>query len=110
VKLGRLDSLTTSQEDVDNIIPSPTSNATTLVTLFQRFNLPIKDLVALSGSHSIGKARCFSIMTKLYNQSSSENQTLQLILVLKQSLTSYVHYVFIKIFFFISKLLTKLIL
>ncbi|RHN59488.1 putative peroxidase [Medicago truncatula] len=68
VKLGRLDSLTASQEDSDNIMPSPTSNATTLITLFQRFNLTVKDLVALSRSHSIGKARCLSIMTRLYNQ------------------------------------------
>ncbi|AES87607.1 gaiacol peroxidase [Medicago truncatula] len=57
VKLGRLDSLTASQEDSDNIMPSPTSNATTLITLFQRFNLTVKDLVALSRSHSIGSEK-----------------------------------------------------
>jgi len=71
VELGRLDILTSSQEDSDNIMPSATSNATTLIDLFQRFNLTVKDLVALSGSHFIGKARCFLIMTRLYNQSCS---------------------------------------
>jgi peroxidase len=71
VKLGRLDSLTASQEDSDNIMPSPRANASTLIDLFQRFNLTVKDLVALSGSHSIGKGRCFSIMFRLYNQSGS---------------------------------------
>ncbi|CAB4314130.1 unnamed protein product [Prunus armeniaca] len=71
VKLGRLDSLTASQEASDNVMPSPTSNATFLIDLFGKFDLSVKDLVALSGSHSIGKARCFSIMSRLYNQSST---------------------------------------
>ncbi|XP_009798476.1 peroxidase 17 [Nicotiana tabacum] len=71
VKLGRLDSLTASQEDSNQIMPSPRSNATYLIDLFNRYNLSIKDLVALSGSHSIGKGRCFSIVFRLYNQSGS---------------------------------------
>lgn len=71
MKLGRKDSLTASQEDSDNIMPSPRANASLLIDLFARFNLSIKDLVALSGSHSIGKARCFSIVFRLYNQSGT---------------------------------------
>ncbi|CAL9001724.1 unnamed protein product [Prunus brigantina] len=71
VKLGRLDSLTASQEASDNVMPSPTSNATFLIDLFGKFDLSVKDLVALSGSHSIGKARCFSVMSRLYNQSGT---------------------------------------
>ncbi|KAK9713074.1 hypothetical protein RND81_06G001300 [Saponaria officinalis] len=69
VRLGRLDSLTASQADSDAIMPSPRANASALIQLFARFNLSVKDLVALSGSHSIGKGRCFSIMHRLYNQS-----------------------------------------
>ncbi|XP_010555373.1 PREDICTED: peroxidase 17 [Tarenaya hassleriana] len=71
VKLGRKDSLTASQKDSDDIMPSPRANATSLVDLFRRFNLSAKDMVALSGSHSIGEGRCFSIMFRLYNQSGS---------------------------------------
>jgi peroxidase len=71
VKLGREDSLTASQEDADNIMPSPRANATLLIDLFAKYNLSIKDLVALSGSHSIGNGRCFSIVFRLYNQSGS---------------------------------------
>ncbi|KAK4485925.1 hypothetical protein RD792_008576 [Penstemon davidsonii] len=71
VKLGRVDSLTASQEASNEIMPSPRSNATYLIDLFNRFNLSVKDLVALSGSHSIGKARCFSIVFRLYNQSGT---------------------------------------
>ncbi|KAG8373396.1 hypothetical protein BUALT_Bualt11G0020000 [Buddleja alternifolia] len=71
VKLGRQDSLTASQEASNDIMPSPRANATSLINLFNKFNLSVKDLVALSGSHSIGKARCFSIVFRLYNQSGS---------------------------------------
>ncbi|CAH9133512.1 unnamed protein product [Cuscuta epithymum] len=71
VKLGRVDSLTARQQDSDSIMPSPRSNSTHLIDLFSRFNLSVKDLVALSGSHSIGKGRCFSIVFRLYNQSGS---------------------------------------
>ncbi|KAK8709980.1 hypothetical protein V6N13_145325 [Hibiscus sabdariffa] len=71
VRLGRKDSLTASQEESSNIMPSPRTNATSLIDLFRKYNLSVKDLVALSGSHSIGKARCFSIMFRLYNQSGS---------------------------------------
>ncbi|CAL9001725.1 unnamed protein product [Prunus brigantina] len=71
VKLGRLDSLSASQEASDNVMPSPRANASFLIDLFGKFNLSIKDLVALSGSHSIGQARCFSIMFRLYNQSGT---------------------------------------
>ncbi|KZV53759.1 peroxidase 17-like [Dorcoceras hygrometricum] len=69
VRLGRQDSLTASQEASNQIMPSPRANATSLIQLFTKFNLSTKDLVALSGSHSIGKARCFSIVFRLYNQS-----------------------------------------
>ncbi|GJS89493.1 peroxidase 17 [Tanacetum coccineum] len=69
VKLGRLDSLSASQKDSDDIMPSPRANASMLIDLFARFNLSVQDLVALSGSHSIGNARCFSIVHRIYNQS-----------------------------------------
>ncbi|VFQ90835.1 unnamed protein product [Cuscuta campestris] len=71
VKLGRLDSLTASQEDSDSIMPSPRANATYLINLFTKFNLSVQDLVALSGSHSLGKGRCFSVVFRLYNQSGT---------------------------------------
>ncbi|KAE9620931.1 putative peroxidase [Lupinus albus] len=71
VRLGRLDSLIASQEDSNDIMPSPRSNATYLINLFNKYNLSVKDLVALSGSHSLGQGRCFSIMFRLYNQSGT---------------------------------------
>lgn len=52
-------------------MPSPRANATMLIHLFTKYKLSVQDLVALSGSHSIGKARCFSVVFRLYNQSGS---------------------------------------
>ena len=71
VRLGRLDSLTAKLEESNNIMPSPRANASFLINLFNKFNLSVEDLVSLSGSHSIGQARCFSIMFRLYNQSGT---------------------------------------
>ena len=71
VRLGRLDSLSPWLEESNEIMPSPRSNASYLIDLFKKFNLSVEDLVALSGTHSIGKARCFSIMFRLYNQSGT---------------------------------------
>lgn len=71
VYLGRKDSLSASQNDSNDIMPSPRSNVTSLVQLFKRYDLSVTDLVALSGTHTIGKGRCFSIMFRLYNQSGS---------------------------------------
>ncbi|KAI4325972.1 hypothetical protein MLD38_031330 [Melastoma candidum] len=71
VKLGRLDSLTASQDNSSAIMPSPRSTAAALVDLFLKYGLSPRDTVALSGSHSIGEGRCFSIMYRLYNQSGS---------------------------------------
>ncbi|XP_043689398.1 peroxidase 17-like [Telopea speciosissima] len=52
-------------------MPSPRATASALIDLFSEFNLSVKDLVALSGSHSIGNGRCFSIVFRLYNQSGT---------------------------------------
>ncbi|XP_047329210.1 peroxidase 17-like [Impatiens glandulifera] len=71
VKLGRKDGLTASLQDSNDIMPTPRANATYLLGLFQRFNLSAKDLVALSGSHSIGKGDCIGMVFRLYNQSGS---------------------------------------
>lgn len=71
VKLGRKDCLKASQEDANMIMPSPRQNAPQLIKLFHTFNLSVTDLVALSGSHTIGFGRCFSVMYRLYNQSGT---------------------------------------
>ncbi|KAJ4966833.1 hypothetical protein NE237_018682 [Protea cynaroides] len=71
IKLGREDSLTASQEDSNKIMPTFRSTASSLIDLFRKYDLSLKDLVALSGSHTIGKGHCVSIAFRLYNQSGT---------------------------------------
>lgn len=70
VKLGRRDARTTSRAAANNGIPPPTSNLNRLVSRFNALGLSTKDLVALSGSHTIGQARCTSFRAHIYNESN----------------------------------------
>ncbi|GAV62470.1 peroxidase domain-containing protein [Cephalotus follicularis] len=70
VGLGRRDSLTASRALANTSIPPPTSNLSALITSFAAQNLSVKDLVALSGSHTIGLARCTSFRGRIYNDSN----------------------------------------
>ncbi|XP_020237242.1 peroxidase P7 [Cajanus cajan] len=69
VSLGRRDSITASRADANNSIPSPLLNLTALKTSFSNQGLSVKDLVALSGGHTIGLARCLTFRGHIYNDS-----------------------------------------
>lgn len=71
VELGRRDALTTSSQAAVNSIPSPRFNVPQLIKSFNAVGLDKKDVVALSGSHTIGIARCASFQARLYNQGNS---------------------------------------
>ncbi|KAK8551823.1 hypothetical protein V6N13_120259 [Hibiscus sabdariffa] len=77
--LGRRDSKTASLSSANNNIPPPNSTLQNLITLFQRQGLDEVDLVALSGGHTIGVARCATFKQRLYNQNGNNlpDQTLQ---------------------------------
>nr|ABK23423.1 unknown [Picea sitchensis] len=70
VLLGRRDSTTASFNAANSSIPSPASNLSTLISSFRSHNLSPKDLVALSGAHTIGQARCTSFRARIYNESN----------------------------------------
>ncbi|KAH0993126.1 hypothetical protein GBA52_004609 [Prunus armeniaca] len=65
VQMGRKDSLTASKALANNIIPGPNSTIGNLVAKFQNVNLSLKDMVALSGAHTMGKARCTTFAARL---------------------------------------------
>ncbi|XP_022862452.1 peroxidase 9-like [Olea europaea var. sylvestris] len=71
VPLGRRDSKTASLSRSNTDIPAPNSTIQTLVTQFKRQGLGVEDLVALSGGHTIGVARCVTFRQRLYNQNGN---------------------------------------
>ena len=70
VKLGRRDSTTASFNGANNNIPPPTSGLVNLTSLFAAQGLSQKDMVALSGSHTIGQARCTNFRAHVYNDTN----------------------------------------
>lgn len=71
VSLGRRDSRSASLSGSNNNIPAPNNTFQTILTKFKLQGLNVVDLVALSGSHTIGNARCTSFRQRLYNQSGN---------------------------------------
>ncbi|XP_072967947.1 peroxidase 72-like [Typha angustifolia] len=71
VPLGRRDSLGASLSGSNNNIPAPNNTLPTIITKFKLQGLDLVDLVALSGSHTIGDSRCTSFRQRLYNQTGN---------------------------------------
>ncbi|PUZ74842.1 hypothetical protein GQ55_1G098100 [Panicum hallii var. hallii] len=70
VPLGRRDTRTASQAAANSNLPSPSSSAAALVSAFASKGLDSRDLVALSGAHTVGSARCASFRSRVYNDSN----------------------------------------
>lgn len=73
VPLGRRDSRTASQSAANNEIPSPFSDLPTLTSMFAAKGLSARDLIVLSGGHTIGQAQCQFFRTRIYNNNSNNN-------------------------------------
>ncbi|XP_020225359.2 LOW QUALITY PROTEIN: peroxidase 4 [Cajanus cajan] len=73
VKLGRRDARTASQSAANNDIPGPTSSLNQLISRFNALGLSTKDLVSLSGGHTIGQARCTTFRGHIYNDSNIDS-------------------------------------
>ncbi|XP_031126387.1 peroxidase-like isoform X2 [Ipomoea triloba] len=69
VSLGRRDSTTPSKDAGNTIIPGPASNLTHLIDSFANKGFSARQMVALSGSHTIGMARCAAFRNRIYNDS-----------------------------------------
>ncbi|KAK9155846.1 hypothetical protein Sjap_003326 [Stephania japonica] len=67
VPTGRRDGTISKQSEAQANIPAPTFNFSALRTSFANQGLNVKDLVVLSGSHTIGIAHCPSLINRLYN-------------------------------------------
>ncbi|XP_047317849.1 peroxidase P7-like [Impatiens glandulifera] len=70
VPLGRRDARTASQSTANSDLPSPFANLAALISSFSNKGLSARDMTALSGSHSIGLAQCFTFRPRIYNDTN----------------------------------------
>ncbi|XP_062109802.1 lignin-forming anionic peroxidase-like [Humulus lupulus] len=70
VTLGRRDSTTASKSEAETDLPLFTATLQQLIALFDRKGLTARDMVALSGSHTIGQAQCGFFRARIYNNQS----------------------------------------
>ncbi|XVE74606.1 hypothetical protein DITRI_Ditri12bG0030900 [Diplodiscus trichospermus] len=70
VKLGRRDSTTASSTLASSQLPRFTDSLQSLIDLFGSKGLSARDMVALSGSHTIGQAQCVTFRGRIYSNGS----------------------------------------
>ncbi|XP_055808630.1 cationic peroxidase 1-like [Solanum dulcamara] len=70
VLLGRRDSTTASLSMANSDIPAPTLNLSSLISSFSNKGFNAREMVALSGSHTIGQTRCTTFRDRLYNDTN----------------------------------------
>ncbi|XVE68529.1 hypothetical protein DITRI_Ditri09bG0075300 [Diplodiscus trichospermus] len=74
VLLGRRDSTTANRTLADLAIPAPSETLDVLKSKFAAVGLNTSsDVVALSGAHTFGRARCESFIARLYNFNGTGN-------------------------------------
>ncbi|KAL8229862.1 hypothetical protein R6Q57_014762 [Mikania cordata] len=70
VRLGRRDSTTSNATQAGSDLPRGNFNLSQLIESFARKGLNTREMVALSGSHTIGQARCIRFRDRIYNASN----------------------------------------
>ncbi|KAF5447961.1 hypothetical protein F2P56_033471 [Juglans regia] len=73
VQLGRRDSRTANRAGVIAALPNAQETLEQITEKFNNVGLDSTDLVALSGAHTFGRARCATFSHRLYNFSGSGN-------------------------------------
>ncbi|KAK9902903.1 hypothetical protein M0R45_001418 [Rubus argutus] len=66
VELGRRDGFSASKDEAE-LLPSPFEPLEDIIAKFTAKGLDLKDLVVLSGAHTIGSAQCFTFKPRLFN-------------------------------------------
>ncbi|KAL0408985.1 UNVERIFIED_CONTAM: Lignin-forming anionic peroxidase [Sesamum radiatum] len=67
VRLGRRDSTTASRSQANTDLPGPNAGLDALISSFADKGLSARDMVALSGAHTIGQAQCFLFRGRIYS-------------------------------------------
>jgi len=76
VLLGRKDGLKANKSGAESGLPSPFEPISSIVQKFADVGLDTKDVVVLSGAHTIGRAKCVLFSDRLASTKSSANPTL----------------------------------
>ncbi|KAD7116810.1 hypothetical protein E3N88_04078 [Mikania micrantha] len=71
VRLGRRDSPGPNADDAATDLPRGSFNLNQLIENFARKGLSAREMVALSGSHTIGQARCITFRARIYDNASN---------------------------------------
>nr|XP_043608588.1 peroxidase 10-like [Erigeron canadensis] len=69
--MGRRDGLTANITTANTDIPSPFESLENIISKFTTKGLDLKDVVSLSGAHTIGFAQCFTFKPRLFNFNGS---------------------------------------
>ncbi|XP_077210807.1 cationic peroxidase 1-like [Tasmannia lanceolata] len=72
VPLGRRDARTANRRVAETDLPSPFADLKDLIRNFSAKGFTAREMVALSGAHSIGMARCLIFRNHLYNGTNLE--------------------------------------
>ncbi|XP_058079537.1 peroxidase A2-like [Magnolia sinica] len=73
VLLGRRDGTTANQAGANNNLPAPSEGRTSITRKFSNLGLDTTDLVALSGAHTFGLARCITYKDRLHGFNGTTN-------------------------------------
>ncbi|CAD6240365.1 unnamed protein product [Miscanthus lutarioriparius] len=71
VPLGRRDARNTSAGAANANLPPPDASLPTLLSMFGAKGLDARDLTALSGAHTVGRARCVVFRSHIYNDTAT---------------------------------------
>ncbi|XP_058737134.1 cationic peroxidase 1-like [Vicia villosa] len=70
VPLGRRDSTTASLSSANSDLPGPSSEVSDLTNAFSVKGFTLQEIVALSGSHTIGQGSCRFFRNRIYNDNN----------------------------------------
>ncbi|PRQ59570.1 putative peroxidase [Rosa chinensis] len=73
VQLGRLDARATNPIIANISIPTSKASLNELILRFSGAALNQRDLVALSGAHTLGQAQCYNFRKRIYNEDNINN-------------------------------------
>ncbi|KAM6554038.1 hypothetical protein CsatB_014800 [Cannabis sativa] len=76
VELGRRDGRISTKASVQRQLPHPNFNLNQLNSMFASHGLTQKDMIALSGAHSIGFSHCSKMSNRIYNFSPRTGRTI----------------------------------